>query len=70
MTPTPAAGAPSLARLVRSLAITALVAGVIVVTIVLPAEYGVDPTGVGQALGLKEMGEVKQQLELEALTHE
>ena len=29
-----------------------LIAGVLLVTIVLPAEYGLDPTGIGRALGL------------------
>lgn len=32
----------------------------------LPAEYGVDPTGVGTVLGLTEMGEIKQELAREA----
>lgn len=32
----------------------------------LPAEYGIDPTGVGGLLGLTEMGEIKQQLAGEA----
>lgn len=32
----------------------------------LPAEYGVDPTGVGGLLGLTDMGEIKQQLAGEA----
>ena len=32
----------------------------------LPAEYGVDPTGVGGLLGLTEMGDIKQQLAGEA----
>ena len=32
--------------------LAALTAGVILVTMVLPAEFGVDPTGVGKALGL------------------
>ena len=27
--------------------------------VILPAEYGTDPTGVGKILGLKEMGEIK-----------
>ncbi|OJY28885.1 MAG: hypothetical protein BGP11_01905 [Rhodobacterales bacterium 65-51] len=31
-----------------------------------PAEYGIDPTGVGGMLGLTEMGEIKQQLYAEA----
>jgi hypothetical protein len=64
------AKAPSLARLVRSIVIGVLAAGAITVTIVLPAEYGIDPTGVGDVLGLTEMGETKQRLAQEALEHE
>jgi hypothetical protein len=36
------------------------------VTAVLPAEYGIDPTGAGRALGLTQMGEIKTQLHDEA----
>jgi hypothetical protein len=36
-----------------------LVIAVLVVTVVLPAETGRDPTGVGQRLGLTEMGRIK-----------
>jgi hypothetical protein len=32
----------------------------------LPAEYGIDPTGLGAVLGLTEMGQIKQQLYAEA----
>jgi hypothetical protein len=32
---------------------------VIVVAVVLPAERGIDPTGLGRVLGLTEMGEFK-----------
>jgi hypothetical protein len=47
--------------------VTALVvAGAILVTVVLPAEYGIDPTGFGQVIGLKRMGEIKMALALEA----
>lgn len=53
-------------RLVRSTLIAAGVAALILVTIVLPAEYGVDPTGAGRLLGLKEMGETKMRLAAEA----
>lgn len=38
----------------------------ILVTIVLPAEYNVDPTGIGEVIGLSEMGEIKTQLAEEA----
>ena len=44
-----------------------LVAGLILVTIVLPAEYGVDPLGTGVRLGLVELGLTGQRVaELEA----
>jgi len=39
---------------------------IILVAIVLPSEYGIDPTGVGQKLGLTEMGQIKVQLAAEA----
>jgi hypothetical protein len=63
----PDLGAPSTSRLLRSLALTAFGAAAIVVTIVLPAERGVDPTGIGAMIGLKEMGEIKVALAKEAL---
>lgn len=44
--------APSLSKLGRTTAIALAVAAVILVTVVLPAEYGVDPTGTGRVLGL------------------
>lgn len=43
---------PSTRRLLRATAVAAAVAGVILVTTVLPAEYGIDPTGIGSRLGL------------------
>lgn len=58
---------PSTARLIRSTVIAALVALVLLVTVVMPAEYALDPTGAGRLLGLTEMGEIKQQLADEAL---
>ncbi len=57
---------PTSRQLVRSTIIAILAAAAILVTIVLPAEYGIDPTGVGRALGLTEMGEIKTQLAEEA----
>lgn len=53
---------PSSRRLLRSVAISAAVAGAILVAFVLPAEYGLDPTGIGRVLGLTEMGETKMRL--------
>lgn len=57
---------PSSRALLRSTAIAAATAAVLLVTVVLPAEYGVDPTGVGRVLGLTEMGEIKVSLAKEA----
>jgi hypothetical protein len=45
-------GLPSNKRLVKASLVAAAIAGVLLVGAILPAEYGIDPTGVGQALGL------------------
>ncbi len=57
---------PTSAQLIKSTIIAAIAAVVILVTIVLPSEYGIDPTGIGKAVGLAEMGEIKVQLAEEA----
>ncbi|WP_170328556.1 transmembrane anchor protein [Ruegeria arenilitoris] len=57
---------PSSAQLIRSTVIAGASAAVILVTVVLPAEYGIDLTGMGRVLGLQEMGEIKTQLADEA----
>jgi hypothetical protein len=57
---------PTSRQLVRSTLIAAGVAAALLVTVVLPAEYGIDPTGAGRVLGLTEMGEIKTQLQDEA----
>ena len=59
---------PSAAQLLRSTIIAILAAAVLLVTVVLPAEYAIDPTGIGRVLRLTEMGEIKQQLAAEAAT--
>ncbi len=61
---------PSSAKLIRSTIIAAIVALVLLVTVVMPAEYALDPTGAGRVLGLTEMGEIKEQLEEEAAADE
>ena len=58
-------------RQLRRSTIAAIVgAAFIGVGVYLPAEYGIDPTGVGSVLGLTEMGEIKQQLAREAAEDE
>jgi hypothetical protein len=58
---------PTTGRLLRSTAVAALIAAVLLVTAILPAEYGIDPTGIGRALGLTHMGEIKVSLAAEAV---
>lgn len=57
---------PSSKQLARSTAMAAVSAVFLLTTVVLPAEYGIDPTGVGRVLGLTEMGEIKTRLAAEA----
>ena len=57
---------PTSRQLIRSTLIAIFAAAAILVTIVLPAEYAIDPTGIGRVLGLAEMGEIKGQLAEEA----
>lgn len=59
---------PSSAQLLKSTIIAFVVASFLLLLVILPAEYGVDPTGVGEFIGLKKMGEIKISLEKEALT--
>ena len=60
--------APSSKKLLRSTAIAIVTALLLLVTVVMPAEYGVDPTGIGKLLGLTRMGQIKAQLAREAAT--
>ena len=57
---------PSSKKLLKSTGIAAGVAAALLVTVVMPAEYGLDPTGIGNVIGLTEMGEIKTQLAEEA----
>ena len=57
---------PSSKQLLRSTLIAIGVASVLLITVILPAEYGVDPTKIGRVLGLTKMGEIKTQLAEEA----
>lgn len=50
---------PTHRQLLTSTLIALVVAAVLLVAVVLPAEYGIDPTKAGAALGLTAMGESK-----------
>ena len=58
---------PTSSQLIKSTMIAFGIASVLLVTTILPAEYGYDPTGVGELLGLKKMGEIKTSLKQESL---
>jgi hypothetical protein len=57
---------PTSRQLLRSSVIALVVAAALLVTVVMPAEYAIDPTGVGRVLGLTQMGEIKNTLAVEA----
>lgn len=57
---------PTTGQLLRATALAIAAAGAILVTVVLPSEYAIDPTGIGRQLGLTDMGEIKAQLAEEA----
>jgi hypothetical protein len=57
---------PTSVQLVRSTAIAFVTAAVLLVTVVMPADYGIDPTGIGRVLNLTQMGEIKKELAAEA----
>jgi hypothetical protein len=58
---------PSSRQLIRSTLIALAVAAVLLVTVVMPSEYAIDPTGAGRVLGLTQMGEIKKALAEEAV---
>ena len=57
---------PTARQLIRATLIAAASAGALLVAVILPSEYGVDPTGIGRAFGFTQMGEIKMQLAEEA----
>ena len=61
---------PSTGKLIKSTVLAAIGAMVLLVTIVMPAEYGIDPTGIGKLTGLQQMGEIRVSLEEEAAQEE
>ncbi|TFH87771.1 hypothetical protein EQG41_06755 [Billgrantia azerbaijanica] len=52
-------GLPSGKSLVKATAVAAVTASVLLVTTILPAEYGIDPTGLGQSMGLTVLSATK-----------
>lgn len=55
---------PSTGRLIKSVAIAVVGAALILIAFVLPAEFGIDPTGIGKALGLTDMNKPTRTLQI------
>jgi hypothetical protein len=55
---------PSARRLLLSVALAIVGAAIVLVLVVLPAEYGIDPTGLGRALGLTEVSSTTRTIKL------
>ena len=58
---------PTSSQLLKSTMVAICVGCALLILFVLPAEYGTDPTGVGELLGLKKMGEIKTRLKQDLL---
>ena len=58
---------PTSSQLLKSTMVAIGVGCALLILVVLPAEYGTDPTGVGELLGLKKMGEIKTSLKQDYL---
>ena len=58
---------PTSSQLLKSTMVAIGVGCGLLILVVLPAEYGTDPTGVGELLGLKKMGEIKTRLKKDFL---
>lgn len=56
---TPTTSPPSVRKLNRATILAVGTAAVVLAVGVLPAEYGIDPTGIGRVLGLTQMGAMK-----------
>jgi hypothetical protein len=57
---------PSASTLIKATVGALVAAGIVLVTAVLPAEYGIDPTGLGQRLGLRALFEANAEAEAAA----
>lgn len=56
----------SISTLIKASVAASIIALVVLVAFVLPAEYGIDPTGLGKSLGLAQYAEVETKLENKA----
>lgn len=59
---------PSGATLAKATLLAIVIAALVLVTVVLPAEYGIDPLGTGRALGLDDLYAAKAEVAAESAT--
>lgn len=52
-------GLPSTKSLIKATGVAALIGLLVLITAILPAEYGIDPTGLGQKMGLTMLSEAE-----------
>ena len=57
---------PSMKSLIKLTVVAICAVVILTFTVILPAEYGIDITGIGKAIGLTRMGEIKSNLAAEA----
>lgn len=55
---------PSGSRLLKSTLIAAVIAILVLVLFILPAEYGIDPTGIGRATGISQLNQPTRTIEV------
>ena len=60
---------PTSSQLLKSTLFAFIVAGILLLTVILPAEYGVDPTGIGELLGLKKTNQTNRLKEMRYNNH-
>ena len=61
---------PSTRQLLKATGLSIVVAALLLVTLVLPAEYGIDPTGIGHRLGLDALTAEPEAVEAQPLTEQ
>ena len=58
---------PSYSQLIKSTIFATGITIILFLCVIIPAEYGKDPTGIGELIGIKKMGEIKMNLKMEDL---
>lgn len=57
--------APSVATIIKASVVALIMAGIVFVSVILPVEYKLDPTGVGKLLGLTVLSEASNAIQAE-----